>query len=160
MRNQDGGYFEHLHEKIFLFLIKSHRKTPLGTITRGHGIGSVLSSAELSTAIPLHTQKASILVKSQARIFAPPLSDQFCKKSEKFRIDSEWPETARNRKKNFCPLVTPPEKNLEKGAGNSWFVVVGALMIFTTIFVCSFTLYCLKYNGANFIIKIGVNSHK
>ena len=45
---------------------------PLGTITRGHGIGSVLSSAELSTAIPLHTQKASILVKSQARIFAPP----------------------------------------------------------------------------------------
>ena len=80
----------------------------LGTITRGHGIGSVLSSAELSTAIPLHTQKASILVKSQARIFAPPappppLSDQFCKKSEKFRIDSEWPETARNRKKNFAP---------------------------------------------------------
>ena len=44
----------------------------LGTITRGHGIGSVLSSAELSTAIPLHTQKASILVKLQARIFAPP----------------------------------------------------------------------------------------
>ena len=75
----------------------------LGTITRGHGIGSVLSSAELSTAIPLHTQKASILVKSQARIFGPPPSDQFCKKSEKFRIDSEWPETARNRKKNISP---------------------------------------------------------
>ena len=110
MRNQDGGYFEHLHEKIFLFLIKSHRKTPLGTITRGHGIGSVLSSAELSTAIPLHTQKASILVKSQARIFAPPLSDQFCKKSEKFRIDSEWPETARNRKKKFAPWWPPQKK--------------------------------------------------
>ena len=42
----------------------------------------------------------------------PPLSDRFCKKSEKIRIDSEWPETARNRKKNFCPLVTPPLKKL------------------------------------------------
>ena len=40
----------------------------------------------------------------------PPLSDRFCKKSEKIRIDSEWPETARNQKKNFCPLVTPQKK--------------------------------------------------
>ena len=54
-------------------------------------------------------------VKSQTRIFGPPpLSDRFCKKSEKIRIDSEWPETARNRKKNFCPLVTPPRKKLRK----------------------------------------------
>ena len=59
------------------------------------------------------------LVLSQTRIFGPPpplppLSDRFCKKSEKIRIDSEWPETARNRKKNFCPLVTPPRKKLRK----------------------------------------------
>ena len=67
----------------------------------------------------------------------PPLTDWFCNKSEKnqckfgihefwvnsgytnfgppppsflqkFRIDSEWPKTARNRIKIFCPLVTPP----------------------------------------------------
>ena len=44
----------------------------------------------------------------------PPLSDRFCKKSEKIRIDSEWPETARNRKKKFCPLVTPPPKKTLK----------------------------------------------
>ena len=36
----------------------------------------------------------------QMRIFGPPhlspsLSNQFCKKSEKFRINSEWSETAR-----------------------------------------------------------------
>ena len=47
-------------------------------------------------------------VLSQTRIFGPPpplppLSDRFCKKSEKIRIDSEWPETARNRKKKFAP---------------------------------------------------------
>ena len=27
---------------------------------------------------------------------------------QKIRIDSEWPKTARNRIKIFCPLVTPP----------------------------------------------------
>ena len=36
------------------------------------------------------------------------------KKSEKIRINSEWPETARNRKKKICPLVTPPRKKLRK----------------------------------------------
>ena len=39
----------------------------------------------------------------------PPLSDRFCKKSEKIRIDSEWPNSARNRKKKL-PLGDPPQK--------------------------------------------------
>jgi len=46
-----------------------------------------------------------------------------------------------------------------KGAENSLFVVVGALRVFATIFVWTFTLYCVKYNGANFIIKMCVNLH-
>ena len=46
-----------------------------------------------------------------------------------------------------------------KGAGNSLFAVVGALRVFATIFVWTFTLYCVKYNGANFIIKMCVNLH-
>ena len=57
-------------------------------------------------------EECPLPVLSQTRILAPPLSDRFCKKSEKIRIDSEWPETARNRKKKICPLVTPrPNKN-------------------------------------------------
>ena len=47
-----------------------------------------------------------------------------------------------------------------KGAGNSLFAVVGALRVFATIFVWTFTLYYVKYNGANFIIKMCVNPHK
>ena len=39
------------------------------------------------------------------------------------------------------------------------FAVVGALRVFATIFVWTFTLYCVKYNGANFIIKMCVNLH-
>ena len=54
----------------------------------------------------------------------PPLSDRFCKKSEKIRIDSEWPETARNRKKNFCPLVTPPKKKFSKFVLKNFMKVV------------------------------------
>ena len=45
---------------------------------------------------------------------APPYRIDFTKNRKKIRIDSEWPETARNRKKNFCPLVTPPRKKLRK----------------------------------------------
>ena len=59
-------------------------------------------------------EECPLPVLSQTRILAPPLSDRFCKKSEKIRIDSEWPNSARNRKKNFCPLVTPPRKKLRK----------------------------------------------
>ena len=44
----------------------------------------------------------------------PPLSDRFCKKSEKIRIDSEWPETARNRKKILPLGDPPPRKKLRK----------------------------------------------
>ena len=33
---------------------------------------------------------------------------------EKFLIDSEWPETARNRRKKNCHLVTPTRKKLRK----------------------------------------------
>ena len=36
---------------------------------------------------------------------------------------------------------------------------MGALRVFATIFVWTFTLYCVKYNGANFIIKMCVNLH-
>ena len=53
----------------------------------------------------------------------------------------------------FCTV------NFCKGAGNSLFAVVGALRVFATIFVWTFTLYCVKYNGANFIIKMCVNLH-
>ena len=45
----------------------------------------------------------------------PPLSDRFCKKSEKIRIDSEWPETARNRKKKIW------KKNFEFFSRFRWF---------------------------------------
>ena len=48
----------------------------------------------------------------------PPLSDRFCKKSEKIRISSEWPETARNRKK-IAPWWPPPRKKLRKREKNS-----------------------------------------
>ena len=39
-------------------------------------------------------------------------------------------------------------------------MVVGTLGSFTTIFVGSFTLQCIKCNGAKFINKIVVNPHK
>ena len=76
----------------------------LGTITRGHGIGSVLSSAELSTAIPLHTQKASILVKSQARIFCPPpYWIDFVKSRKKSELTQNGLKRQEIEKKNFAP---------------------------------------------------------
>ena len=61
-------------------------------------------------------EECPLPVLSQTRILAPPLSDRFCKKSEKIRIDSEWPETARNRKKKFAPWWPPQKKTyFEKG---------------------------------------------
>ena len=36
---------------------------------------------------------------------------------------------------------------------------MGTLRVFATIFVWTFTPYCLKYNGANFIIQMCVNLH-
>ena len=44
----------------------------------------------------------------------PPIGSILQKIGGKIRIDSEWPNSARNRKKNFCPLVTPPRKKLRK----------------------------------------------
>ena len=44
---------------------------------------------------------------------SPPLSDRFCKKSEKIRINSEWPNSLRNRKKKNLPLGGPPKKTLK-----------------------------------------------
>ena len=41
----------------------------------------------------------------------PPYRIDFAKNRDKIRIYSEWPNSARNRKKKFCPLVTPPKKN-------------------------------------------------
>ena len=53
-------------------------------------------------------------VLSQTRIFGPPRPPpyriDFTKNRKKIRIDSEWPETARNRKKNFAPWWPPPKK--------------------------------------------------
>ena len=63
-------------------------------------------------------EECPLPVLSQTRIFGPPRPPpyriDFTKNRKKIRIDSEWPETARNRKKKFCPLVTPPEKKLRK----------------------------------------------
>ena len=47
-----------------------------------------------------------------------------------------------------------------KGDVKTFIVVVGTLGSFTTIFVGSFTLQCIKCNGAKFINKIVVNPHK
>ena len=40
----------------------------------------------------------------------PPYRIDFTKNRKKIRIDSEWPETARNRKKKFAPWWPPPKK--------------------------------------------------
>ena len=63
-------------------------------------------------------------VLSQTRIFGPPRPPpyriDFTKNRKKIRIDSEWPETARNRKKNFAPWWPPPRKKLKKLKKNFW----------------------------------------
>ena len=66
----------------------------------------------LSTqSMPLHMKWGKIANKGFWPL--PPLK-WFCKNYVKFRIDSEWPETARNRN-FFLPLCDPPpEKNFEK----------------------------------------------